>query len=110
VIALSAPSHPRCGVAFDVTVGVTNAGTLSTGHDFLVKVVDKYDTAEVGSAMASIPTLAAHATRTVTVHLTVSSHCGATHTLVATADQALPIDEIHEDDSVETVSYTLYPS
>jgi hypothetical protein len=110
VIGVSHSSHLVCGVGFDVEVGIIDSGTTSTGHAFVVQVVDMVGTTPIVSQHVTTPALAAHTSRQVTVHLTVASNCGHQHILAIMVDPTHAIAEVHEDNNTFTVNYMLYSS
>jgi subtilase family serine protease len=100
-------AHPVCGVAFNVTVRVSNHGSLIAG-DSLLRLVDRVGTSELAVIIPSVPAIAAGASVGVLVHLTVMSHCGETHQIYVVIDYGNRVEEIHESDNTATKSYVLY--
>jgi subtilase family serine protease len=100
-------AHPECAVAFNVTVRISNVGSLvAVASNF--RLVDRVGTSELAVKVASVPALAANSSAGVTVHLTVMSHCGETHQIYVMADYGDHVDETHEEDNTATHSYLLY--
>jgi hypothetical protein len=102
-------SNPRCLLAFDVTTTIVNEGPRSTAHDGLLRVVDRVGFTPVATRVASFPTIAAGASASASVRLTLGpSYCGETHQLVVTVDYDDSIEEFDEADNGYFQTYTLY--